>query len=107
MLTKDLPAVAPIPFEGMNFNLTCEFSGTPLPQIKWLQNGDEITSNGNYILQNNNKVLTMKNLQRNIHDGQYQCEATNSAGTAKSSLLTFKTGCMSSLFVCIFKFTAF
>ena len=93
----------------MGFNFTCEFRGTPLPQIKWLKNGGEITSNDNYILQNNNNVLTMKNLQRSIHDGQYQCEATNSAGTAKSSLLTFKTGCMSklSMFVCIFKFTVF
>lgn len=96
-LRKDLlPTIIP-PKEGENYTLSCDFNGTPTPAIAWLRNGFLQTTSDRFIFTDNNRNMHMINTNHVFHNGQYQCEGSNSAGRTRSSKLTVQFACKSYL----------
>ncbi|KAL7648874.1 UNVERIFIED_CONTAM: hypothetical protein RMT77_000794 [Armadillidium vulgare] len=68
--------------KGKTLQLWCIFSGTPLPQIKWLKkNGVLPADRVDY--ENYGKTLIIKYVDFD-DEGTYECEATNGVGRAQS-----------------------
>ena len=63
--------------EGSVVSITCTASGTPDPDVKWIRNG-KIKSKGK-----KTALLTFNNVNR-TDDGQYKCQANNSAGNIQN-----------------------
>src|SRR6218665_1548005 len=67
---------------GSTIRLSCVATGIPLPSIKWLQDGEPVSSNGK-----DNHKLSETELQISNVDstdaGQYICRAKNGIGAAR------------------------
>lgn len=61
--------------EGEYFNMTCDTSGEPRPNVYWIK-----VSNGERI---NGSILNFTNINRNDID-QYRCQAENDCGNNNS-----------------------
>lgn len=59
--------------EGSLVNVACTASGTPIPDMQWIRNGN-VESSGM------GKVSLMFNRINRTDDGKYTCKANNSAG---------------------------
>ena len=68
-----IATVPPNYIEGSAVNITCTASGIPDPDVKWFRN-DIMKSEGT-----KTAWLTFNNVSR-TDDGQYKCQANNSAG---------------------------
>ncbi|XP_005733181.1 hemicentin-1 isoform X1 [Pundamilia nyererei] len=65
--------------EKHNITLTCEASGNPVPEIKWLKDGQLLVPDGHYQLLSHGRFLQISGAQ--VADtGRYSCLASNSAG---------------------------
>ncbi|XP_069009305.1 hemicentin-1 [Embiotoca jacksoni] len=65
--------------EKHNITLTCEASGNPVPEIKWLKDGQLLVPDGRHQVLSHGRFLQISEAQ--VADtGRYSCLATNSAG---------------------------
>ena len=67
---------------GSGVTLTCTATGDPFPILTWTRNGVEIDGlNGQFALGSNGAVLMVQSV--GVEDeGEFQCHASNVAGTA-------------------------
>ncbi|RXG56622.1 Neuroglian [Armadillidium vulgare] len=68
--------------KGRNLQLWCIFSGTPLPQIKWIKKNGVLPLD-RVVYENYGKRLVIKNADFD-DEGTYECEAENGIGTTQS-----------------------
>ncbi|KAL7634560.1 UNVERIFIED_CONTAM: hypothetical protein RMT77_014937 [Armadillidium vulgare] len=68
--------------KGRNLQLWCIFSGTPLPQIKWMKKNGVLPLD-RVVYENYGKRLVIKNADFD-DEGTYECEAENGIGTTQS-----------------------
>ena len=54
-------------------NISCTASGTPVPYVQWIRNGNVKSSGQDTVF------VTFNSISR-ADDGQYTCKANNSAG---------------------------
>ena len=66
--------------QGDNRNLTCNVSGSPMPNVTWTEVSSSSQSEG--------VVLYLTNISKN-NAGEYKCEAINDCGNSSAS--TFLT----------------
>ncbi|XP_061594740.1 hemicentin-1 [Cololabis saira] len=65
--------------EKHNITLTCEASGNPVPDIKWLKDGQLLTTDGHHQILSHGRFLRISEAQ--VADtGRYTCLASNRAG---------------------------
>ncbi|XP_035509461.1 hemicentin-1 [Morone saxatilis] len=65
--------------EKHNITLTCEASGNPVPEIKWLKDGQMLVPDRRYQVLSHGRFLQISGAQ--VADtGRYSCLASNSAG---------------------------
>nr|XP_061831771.1 hemicentin-1-like isoform X1 [Nerophis lumbriciformis] len=65
--------------EKHNITLTCEASGNPLPEIKWLKDGQRLLPDRRHHVLSHGRYLQISGAQ--VADtGRYSCLASNSAG---------------------------
>ncbi|XP_021368821.1 contactin-like [Mizuhopecten yessoensis] len=69
--------------EGAHLTWRCQAGGRPIPYYTWYRNGVEITTSTPDMTVNKN-VLTITNADAELHNGMYQCAATNIHGTTLS-----------------------
>ncbi|XP_033098287.1 serine/threonine-protein kinase dst1-like isoform X2 [Anneissia japonica] len=64
----------------------CKFTGNPKPDVMWLYNGNTITSNAEYILDESNdgNCLMIIAQASILHSGDYICKAENVAGKVQT-----------------------
>ena len=62
--------------EGGAYNISCEVSGDPLPNVTWINVSNNQRIDGN--------ILNFTNIDRN-DAGDYRCEAKNRCGTDTST----------------------
>lgn len=60
----------------------CNARGSPTPVYSWYKNGIQIDSDVNKRLRIQQNVLTISQLDPDLHNGMYQCGATNSHGVS-------------------------
>ncbi|XP_060078104.1 contactin-like [Ylistrum balloti] len=70
---------------GGQLTWRCEANGYPSPVYQWYKNGVELVNSngGDLTITGNNLVI--RSLNKDLHDGMYQCSATNVHGTSFSS----------------------
>lgn len=61
--------------------MTCEFEGTPAPNITWMKDGQLVKSNGRIKIKGDPGTLLISQSSA-IDSGLYQCWAENVAGRA-------------------------
>ncbi|KAI6645947.1 Hemicentin-1 isoform X2 [Oopsacas minuta] len=66
--------------ESRNVRLFCDVTGSPTPSVSWYYQ-DEQVSEDEYISFNELPDLLINNVQRDIHNGNYECRATNRLGS--------------------------
>ncbi|XP_012275891.1 neuroglian isoform X2 [Orussus abietinus] len=72
-----------VALRGKKVELYCIYGGTPLPQIVWSKNGNQLRPNDRITQGNYGKSLIIKHV--NFEDeGTYSCEASNGVGDAQS-----------------------
>ncbi|CAK6971319.1 hemicentin-1 [Scomber scombrus] len=65
--------------EKHNITLTCETSGNPVPEIKWLKDGQQLVPDRRHQVLSHGRFLQISGAQ--VADtGRYSCLASNSAG---------------------------
>ncbi|KAM7409728.1 hypothetical protein PAMA_001291 [Pampus argenteus] len=65
--------------EKHNITLTCEASGNPVPEIKWLKDGQQLVTDRRHQVLSHGRFLQISGAQ--VADtGRYSCHASNSAG---------------------------
>ncbi|XP_053178575.1 hemicentin-1 [Scomber japonicus] len=65
--------------EQHNITLTCETSGNPVPEIKWLKDGQQLVPDRRHQVLSHGRFLQISGAQ--VADtGRYSCLASNSAG---------------------------
>ncbi|XP_067452563.1 hemicentin-1 isoform X1 [Thunnus thynnus] len=65
--------------EKHNITLTCEASGNPVPEIKWLKDGQQLVPDRRHQVLSHGRFLQISGAQ--VADtGRYSCLASNSAG---------------------------
>ncbi|XP_058494160.1 hemicentin-1 isoform X1 [Solea solea] len=65
--------------EKHNITLTCEASGNPVPEIKWLKDGQPLVPDRHHQVFSHGRFLQISGAQ--VADtGRYSCRASNSAG---------------------------
>ena len=74
--------------EGESFEMTCETTGDPEPNVYWIKGNNGALLNGS--------VLNFTNINRN-DTGQYRCQAENICGSA-SSVQSIEVSCKYELF---------
>ena len=99
---KDLPSGEPEIYEGEEYSMECDFYGLPFPTIKWTKDGEDINDSNDFLFSEANRKLKIANMNHEKHDGDYQCTATNSKGSAKSSKAMVKVICKLKHFYFIF-----
>ena len=72
--------------------LSCNASGNPEPTISWTKDGSPINSNSRNSLSEDNKQLTIANVNR-TDSGEYRCVASNSVGNKTSNAATLDIKC--------------
>lgn len=71
-----------VALRGKSIELWCVFGGTPLPQIRWTKEGSALPA-GRTTYSSYGKTLIIKSVD--FEDaGNYECEASNGVGLAKS-----------------------
>ncbi|XP_047443825.1 hemicentin-1 isoform X2 [Mugil cephalus] len=65
--------------EKHNITLTCEASGNPVPDIKWLKDGQQLVPDGRHQVLSHGRFLQISEA-RVADTGRYSCLASNSAG---------------------------
>lgn len=80
------PLEAQIVQTGSTLVFKSTFTGTPVPEIKWLKNGKEliVDEDVTIVTQNNISIVTIRNMNRK-RAGKYEIVAINKAGEARSS----------------------
>ncbi|CAG5130772.1 unnamed protein product, partial [Candidula unifasciata] len=63
----------------------CNARGNPEPTYQWFKNGVAITSETSPTIRIQKNVLTITKLDPKVHNGMYQCGATNEHGTSHSN----------------------
>lgn len=72
-----------VALRGKKVEMYCIYGGTPLPQIIWSKNGEQINPSDRISQGNYGKSLVIKHV--NFDDqGTYTCEASNGVGSAQS-----------------------
>ncbi|KAH0618306.1 hypothetical protein JD844_017377 [Phrynosoma platyrhinos] len=70
--------------ESQGIMLTCEVTGSPIPNITWLKDGQPFVEDDNHELMSNGRFLQITNAQ--VADtGRYTCVASNAAGDKSKS----------------------
>ncbi|XP_067369922.1 obscurin [Channa argus] len=72
--------------EGEDIQFTCSTLSTPLPRIRWLKNGRELTDHQKYLIENDARsgILCLTVIGATEADmGQYECELWNEFGCVK------------------------
>ncbi|XP_035862895.1 obscurin isoform X16 [Sander lucioperca] len=72
--------------EGENIQFTCSTLTTPLPRIRWLKDGRELTDQQKYVILNDARsgILSLAVISATEADiGQYECELWNEFGCIK------------------------
>ena len=66
----------------VNVTIVCSFTGHPRPQVKWLLNGDNISScvNVTNVTEGNASTLHLMMFDPRPYMGSYQCVVVNEAG---------------------------
>ena len=82
--------------EGNNLILFCNATGNPVPTVSWTKDGSPISSNSRISLSDDNKQLTITNVNR-TDSGEYRCVASNSLGNDTSSAATVDVLCKYSM----------
>lgn len=82
---------------GTDYQLTCEFTGTPLPRIKWLFNGDPVDLENNIVVDKavvNGRLISILILQnfQPSKVGVYQCLVSNQYGSDIKSTTLYGKG---------------
>lgn len=85
----------PTVVEGKDITFECDFYGYPYPQVEWYRDDRKLSADNNFKLTEGNRKLTFVKTNHNVHNGKYQCEATNKAGTTKSREITVDVTCKS------------
>ena len=75
---------------GTDFDLICEFAGTPIPMVEWWFNGDPVDI-GEYRIHDQVSVLTVKKFQPS-RVGVYQCLVSNQYGADIESATLYGKG---------------
>ena len=72
--------------ENEHLEFECEVGGSPLPQIRWLKDGQPIESDQRIkqVVDGDGKAKLVIDKARIADAGKYTCEATNDAGKAKT-----------------------
>ena len=78
MIIRPLPASV-YHIEGSPVDISCEATGTPVPNVEWIHKG-QVESSGSQTAR-----LTLRTANRN-DAGRYTCRATNSAGNTTKQL---------------------
>ncbi|XP_045905935.1 hemicentin-1 [Micropterus dolomieu] len=65
--------------EKHNITLTCEVSGNPVPEIKWLKDGQLLVPDRRHQVLSHGRFLQISGAQV-VDTGRYSCLASNSAG---------------------------
>lgn len=92
-IRKDLPAKLPTIVEGEDVTFECDFYGYPYPEVEWFRNGRKVSSDNNFVLEEGNRKLTFVKTNHNVHNGKYQCEATNQAGKEQTREISIDVTC--------------
>ncbi|XP_048727659.2 contactin-5-like isoform X2 [Ostrea edulis] len=71
--------------EGVETTWRCLAYGKPSPTYTWYKNGQLLQPNNNADISINRNILTIRNANKEKHDGMYQCAATNTHGTSLSA----------------------
>ena len=81
VLTK-VPSSLATPYEGSDFQETCQATGYPIPKLSWLRLGMPLPAGRTEVKSGN---LTIRNV-RLSDGGSYECAASNSMGTKKARI---------------------
>ncbi|KAH9507840.1 hypothetical protein Btru_053024 [Bulinus truncatus] len=74
---------------GSNAAFQCSIMGLPPPTITWFKDGEPLTVNDNYAV--NDYSLTIRNATK-VDEGNYQCMGSNYGGSVWSSNMTLFVG---------------
>lgn len=95
-----------VPF-GKQFTLQCEARGHPPPKARWLKNGREILMGARQKAETDGTVFKLNFVEiSSLDDGDYTCEAYNSAGHAYTTA-RIKVGGISFFLYFIIKYNYF
>ncbi|KAM9212162.1 hemicentin-1 [Dugong dugon] len=70
--------------EKQNITLTCEVTGSPVPEISWHKDGKLLQEDESYHVMSGGRFLQITNAQV-LHTGRYTCLASNTAGDKSKS----------------------
>ncbi|XP_076456071.1 contactin-like [Babylonia areolata] len=70
---------------GSQLTWRCDARGNPGPTYTWYKNGQRLYTDPDSRYQVTGNVLIITDLEAAVHDGMYQCAATNSHGTEISN----------------------
>ena len=71
--------------QSRTVRLLCAATGSPRPSISWYYKGELVSEEGDFSL-TELPNLRINNVQRDLHDGNYECAARNNVGTASLSI---------------------
>ncbi|GFS11365.1 contactin [Elysia marginata] len=69
---------------GSPLTWRCDARASPTPTFQWMRNGKPVVSDPKRFIRVNNNVLTISKLDPDLHNGMYQCSASNIHGTSLS-----------------------
>ena len=74
---------------GVRLEITCPVSGIPEPSISWLRQGQQITTSGRFLVENDTLIIRTTALSDR---GSFTCAANNTLGRTTSSTMVDITG---------------
>ena len=77
-----VPSSLATPYEGSDFQETCQATGYPIPKLSWLRLGVPLPAGRTEV---NGGYLTIRKVGLS-DDGSYECAASNSMGTKKARM---------------------
>ena len=92
-IRKDIPSERPLVVQGKDFTFECDFYGYPLPSVTWFKDNRELTNDKNYVMKDGNRKLTLVKADHAVHNGKYQCEGKNRAGSKQSTVADVAVTC--------------
>lgn len=71
-------------------HLICRVTGTPKPTITWYRNGAILTTRARAqkITLHDGELLRLGRILKSRHEGDYECKASNAAGSATSQTMS-------------------